>query len=427
MQEDSSTTALLRALRVTLHVGFAGLLLLGVLRVLLESRAGQAPPGGPLPVLGLAAVLALTYLAGTVAESRAATGRTGRDPRRLALPWLAAITLLWGALTLFSPDFSWVVFPLFFVYLVLLPRAAALPVVAGLTAVVVLAQYLHAGPGAFAPAMAVGPVVGAVSAVVAGRVYRALYREAERHRRTVRALESARWELARREREAGRAGERERLAREIHDTLAQGLSSIVLMSRAARDSLAARDEELTGRRLGVIEATAAQNLAEARRFVRDLGSPALDPGLPAALAELCAATAERARAAGGELECRFRAEGEPPVLGPEQSAVLLRAAQSCLANVAEHAGARTAVVTLAGWPDAVSLDVYDDGRGFDPARPPGRRDGGHGFGLTGLDARVRELGGGLTVESAPGGGTVVGVRLPLAPAGERTADRGQAR
>ncbi|WP_424348441.1 sensor histidine kinase [Kocuria sp. CH-021] len=412
--DDASTPAVLRALRVTLHVGFAGLLAPALLRVVLGAHTAHPAPGDVLPVLCLGLALAGVYLAGTLWESRFARGRTSRDPRPLARPWLGLVTVLWSLLTLYSPDFSWVVFPLFFVYLVLLPRTAALVSIAVLTTVVVLAQHLHADPGGFTPAMVAGPAIGAVSAVVVGHAYRALYRDAEHHRRTVRELEAARAELARQEREAGRAGERERLAREIHDTLAQGLSSIVLMSRAAQHSLERQDAPLAQERLGVIEATAAENLAEARRFVRDLGAPALDADLPAALQELCTHTAERARAAGQDLQCRFRREGPLPAVPQAHRTVLLRAAQSSLANVVAHARARTAVVTLAGWADAVSLDVFDDGDGFSPASlPPAGED--HGFGLAQLRARVQELGGTLSVESGPGAGTVVGVRLPLTP------------
>ncbi|STX03466.1 Sensor protein degS [Kocuria rosea] len=322
------------------------------------------------------------------------------------------VTVLWGTLTLLSSDFSWVVFPLFFVYLVLLPRAVAVGCIVVLTAVVIVAQFLHAGPEGFRAAMVVGPVVGAVFAVVVGHGYRRLYRDAQRHRRVIRELEAARTELAHREREAGRSAERERLSREIHDTLAQGLSSIVLMSRAARQSLAQDDPVRAGERIAIIEATAVENLAEARRFVRDLSSPALDSSLLTALREVCAHTEQRVRASGADLTCRFRCEGEVPDLPSEYRSLLLRAAQSSLANVAAHSRARTAVVTLAGWDDAVSLDVFDDGIGFVP-ETRGRNTGEESYGLTKLQHRVRELGGTFTLESEPGNGTVISIRLPL--------------
>lgn len=413
MHEDTSTPAVLGALRITLHVSFAALLLLGSGRAVLQEHASGAEARPLLLLLGLAALLAAVYLVGTIAENRSARHPVGWDPRPLALPWLIVVTVLWGTLTLLSPDFSWVVFPLFFVYLVLLSRAVALVCIVVLTAVVIVAQYLHTGPEGFRAAMVVGPVVGAVFAVVVGHGYRGLYRDAQRHRRVIRELEAARTELAHREREAGRSAERERLSREIHDTLAQGLSSIVLMSRAARQSLDQDDPTRAAERIAIIEATAVENLAEARRFVRDLSSPVLDSSLLTALREVCAHTEQQVRAAGADLTCRFRCEGEVPDLPSEHESVLLRAVQSSLANVVAHSRARTAVVTLAGWDDAVSLDVFDDGIGFVPDAADQGTEEEH-YGLIKLQHRVHELDGTLTLESGPGNGTVVSIRLPVA-------------
>lgn len=413
MHKDTSTPAVLGALRITLHVSFAALLALGSGRAVLQAHASGTGSRPLLLVLGLAALLAVVYLMGTVAENRAARHQPGWDPRPWALPWLILVTVLWGTLTLLSPDFSWVVFPLFFVYLVLLPRVVALVCIVVLTAVVIVAQYLHTGPEGFHAAMVVGPIVGAVFAVVVGHGYRRLYHDAQRHRRVIRELEAARTELAHREREAGRSAERERLSREIHDTLSQGLSSIVLMSRAARQSLDQADATRAGERIAIIEATAVENLAEARRFVRDLSSPALDSSLLTALREVCAHTEQQVRASGADLACRFRREGEVPDLPSEYQSLLLRAAQSSLANVAAHSRARTAVVTLAGWGDAVSLDVFDDGIGFAPDAADQGTDE-ESFGLTKLQHRVRELGGTFTLESGPGNGTVISIRLPWA-------------
>ena len=410
--EETSTPALLRALAVSLHVGFAALLALGVVRVLIGVHSAASTPGSVATVLGVSGALAGVYLAGTAWEHRFSRHQRGQDPRSLAVPWLTLITVLWAALTVFSPDFSWVAFPLFFLYLVLLPRVAAWACIAVLTAVVIAAQYLHAGSGGFTAAMVAGPLFGAVFAVVVGQGYRALYRDAQRHRHTVRRLEAARAELAEQEHQAGRAAERERLSREIHDTLAQGLSSIVLMSRAVQQALKQQDVSLAAERTALIEAAAAENLGEARRFVRDLSSPALDADLPTALQQLCTHTEQRTRAAGQPLTCRLRCEGRIPSLPPQHRTVLLRAAQSSLANVTAHARARTAVLTLAGWDDAISLDVVDDGQGFTPEALPGPGED-HGFGLAQLQTRIEELQGTLSIESEPGQGTAIGIRLPL--------------
>ncbi|CAL8897154.1 sensor histidine kinase [Kocuria varians] len=413
MPQELSTPALLRTMRVTLHVSFAALLALAGVRTLLSWPEGSGGQLSPVLVPVLTALLAVVYVVGTTLESRIARGRADRRLLRWTPVWLAAVTVLWICLALLSRDFAWVVFPLFFLYPVLLSPGPALLCVVGLTGVVVASQLLHAPPGGFTAAMAVGPSMGALVAVLVSYGYRALYRDAQRHLRVIRQLESTREELARQERTAGTMSERERLSREIHDTLAQGLTSIVLVSRAAQQSLSHEEQDVTAARLATIEGTATANLAEARRFVRDLASPALDESLPTALAEICRRTEEGARAADTGLRCEFSVQGEIPDLTGPQRSLFIRAAQSTLANVTSHAHASRAVVTLAGWEDAVTLDVVDDGVGFDP-RATARRERDDSFGLSHLRRRAAELGAELTVESEPRNGTAVNLRLPLA-------------
>ena len=363
----------------------------------------------------LAVLLALTYVLGTTVESRVARGRANPGRLRWTPVWLAAVTLLWICLALLSRDFAWVVFPLFFLYPVLLPPGIALTSIAGLTGVVVLSQLLHVPAGSFTAPMAVGPSLGAVVALLVSYGYRALYRDSQRHVRVIRQLESTRAELARQERSAGTRSERERLSREIHDTLAQGLTSIVLVSRAAQQSLSGDDRSTTAARIATIEETATANLAEARRFVRDLASPTLKESLPTALAQVCRRTEDAARAADNHLSCEFSLQGEVPDLSDPQQTLFVRATQSTLANVVSHARASRVVVTLAAWEDSVSLDVVDDGVGFDP-RALRHRGSDDSSGLSHLRHRAAELGAELTVESAPRHGTTVNLRLPLAPA-----------
>ncbi|RKQ33379.1 sensor histidine kinase [Kocuria tytonis] len=411
MRQELSTPALLRIMRVTLHVSFAALLGLACLRTVMQRSAG-ADDLLVTATLVLAALLAATYVLGTTVENRVARGRANPGRLRWTPMWLAAVTVLWACLALMSRDFAWVVFPLFFLYPVLLPTAVALASIVLLTGVVVLSQVLHVPAGAFTAPMAVGPSIGAVVAALVSYGYRALYRDARRHRRVIRQLESTRAELARQEREAGTMTERERLSREIHDTLAQGLTSIVLVSRAAQQALSRQEVDVVAARLATIEDTAAANLAEARRFVRDLASPALEESLPAALAEVCRRTEAGARAADSGLSCEFSVQGALPDLTGPQRTLFVRAAQSTLANVLSHARASRVVVTLAGWEDAVTLDVVDDGVGFDP-RGVTRHEDDDSYGISHLRRRAAELGAELTVESEPRNGTAVSVRLPL--------------
>ncbi|VXC43466.1 sensor histidine kinase [Arthrobacter sp. 8AJ] len=408
--ENASSGAILRVLRVTLHTGFALLLAVGLVRMLMAE--------GSLRWVwaGAAVVLAAVYLAGTVLEKRHAEGRTGVDPRRYGLLWLGLVTALWVFLLAGSADFAWLAFPIFFLHLHLLPRRPALLTIALMTLAVIASQWAASGAPVPHAAAVVGPVLGAIFSVITGLAYAALYREADNQRRAADELRRTREELARSQHQAGVLSERERLAREIHDTLAQGLSSIVLLGRAAGQSLADGDAATASGRLALVQQTAADNLAEARSFVRGLSSPQLEgTTLVEALGRLCERTGTDSEAAGVPLRCRLEVDGEPQDLPQPVRVALLRAAQASLANVREHARASTAVVSLAFLGSEVTMDVYDDGTGFDPPdreSAAGAADGS-GFGLRSLRERVAALNGTLAVESAPGEGTVVAIRLPV--------------
>lgn len=410
----TGAAVILRILRVSLHVGFAALLLVALVRLL---AAGVH--GGAWLTLVLALALAGVYLAGTVLEKRHSV-RPGRyDPRPRSAWWLALVCLLWLLLIAGSTDFVWLAFPLFFLQLHLLPRAGALAAIAASTAVVVAALWFHSGGPAGTPLqvpMVLGPAFGAAFAVVTGLAYRALYLEAENQRRVAGELRRTRADLARSQHDAGTLAERTRLAREIHDTLAQGFSSIVLMGRSAEQALQSGDAALAAERLRTVQETAAANLAEARNFVRGLQSPALDQtSLVTSLRRLCARTRAEASAQGAALECRVEVDGTPVELPSPYQATLLRAAQASLANVLNHAAAATAVVTLSFVGTEVTMDIYDDGAGFDPRAVADRADGS-GYGLQSLRERAAALGGTFDVESSPGEGTVVALRLPLGEA-----------
>ncbi len=225
--ENASSAAILRVLRVTLHTGFAVLLAVGLVRMLMA--------GGSLRWVwaGAAVVLAAVYLTGTVLEKRHAEDRITFNPGRYGLVWLGLVTALWAFLLAGSADFAWLAFPIFFLHLHLLPRRPALLTIGLMTVAVIASQWAVSGATVPHAAAVVGPVLGAIFSVVTGLAYAALYREAENQRRAADELRRTREELARSQHEAGVLAERARLAREIHDTLAQGLSSIVLLGRAA--------------------------------------------------------------------------------------------------------------------------------------------------------------------------------------------------
>ena len=415
-QDDPSGSALiLRLLRVSLHVGFAGLLVVAMARVLMSG-----PAFAGWIALALALLLAAVYLIGTLLEKRHSTDPERFDPGPYAGWWLGAVSVIWLLLIWASADFVWLAFPLFFLQLHVLTWRVALPVIALCTVMVVVALGFHnrgaAGTGLELP-MVLGPVFGAAFAVVTGLAYRALYLEAENQRLAAEELRRTRGELARSQHDAGTLTERTRLAREIHDTLAQGFSSIVLMGRSAEKALDDGDTATARERLRTVQETASANLAEARNFVRGLQSPALEQmTLAGSLRRLCEKTEAEAAARGAGFRCRFDVEGTPVQLSNPYSTTLLRAAQASLANVWVHAKASTAVVTLSFMGTEVALDIYDDGVGFRPEAAdtdnPPRKDGS-GYGLKSLRERVTALAGTLAIESAPGEGTVVAIRLPL--------------
>ncbi|WP_327169037.1 sensor histidine kinase [Streptomyces subrutilus] len=385
-------TPVSKVLRLCLHALLFGLLALAAGRAL----AGPAPGTGR--VVAACALFAAVYAAGVRIPA------VHRSPRAGAL-WLAGLGAAWVALLAVSPDGLWIAFPLYFLELHLLRLRWGVTAVA-VTAVAAIGGFLAhsaaATPGAF-----LGPLLGGAVAVATVLGYQALYRESERRRQLIEELITTRAELAAAERGAGILAERERLAREIHDTLAQGLSSIQLLLRAAERVLEpgapAREHIARARE------AAQDNLAEARRFVRALTPPDLEHGsLAAALERLCSGVPGP--------RVRFSLSGAPRVLPTPYEVALLRIAQSALANVVRHAGAGRAEITLTFMEASVTLDVVDDGRGFAPASAApggGAAPGDGGFGLPAMRSRAETLGGLFTVESEPGQGTAVAVTLPL--------------
>lgn len=212
-------------------------------------------------------------------------------------------------------------------------------------------------------------------------------------------------------REAGIFDERQRMAREIHDTLAQGLTGIIAQLQAAEQARSRHAE--WGRHLDNASRLARESLAEARRSVHAMSPRALDSAhLPTAIAEVVNAWSEISG-----VESSLTTTGTPRTLHPEIEVALLRAAQEALANVAKHADANRVGLTLSYMEDVVTLDVRDDGVGFDPAADVAPRQDG-GFGLTAMRQRLSRVGGGLEVESEPGGGTAISANVPaIAPEG----------
>jgi two-component system NarL family sensor kinase len=216
------------------------------------------------------------------------------------------------------------------------------------------------------------------------------------------AVERAR--LFARSAQLGAAEERNRLAREIHDTLAQGLSAIALQLETA-DALLEAGADPQAAALAVRRALGLTrtNLEEARRSVLDLrAAPLQDRSLAEALSTLVEQAAQKG------LQVAFEEAGGHRPLPVRVEVGLFRIAQEALANVVRHAAAGHATLRLLTTPEEIQLTVEDDGQGFDVDRVPGDR-----YGLVGLNERARLLGGRVELESSPGEGTRVRVLVPL--------------
>lgn len=238
---------------------------------------------------------------------------------------------------------------------------------------------------------------------------RSVMRESAERKRLIEQLEEAQSNLAAAERQAGVLQERQRLAQEIHDTLAQGFTSIVMQLEAADQLL---PEEMTSIRGHIQRArdTARSSLGEARRLVLALRPAQLEN---ASLVEALKRAAERW---GGEtgVKVDFTVTGTPEGLHPEVEVTLLRAMQEALMNIHKHAQADQVNVTLSYMENQVALDIQDDGVGFDPQKPvddPSRWGGG--FGLRAMRERVSQLGGEVIIESQPEQGTTIAIQIPM--------------
>ncbi|WP_262403560.1 histidine kinase [Actinomadura sp. CNU-125] len=221
MKDDLFSTAV-RLLSLAVHGTFFVLLAIAMVRSVAEGVPGAAVGG---------AVLGAAYLVIGPIDRR--TRRANR--RDGAQIWLVLLTLGWAGLTVASPSFVWLAFPLFFVYMYLLSLPVALVGVVLLTGAAI---GLVAWPGGGVTlAEVLGPSIGAAVATFMTLAYKALYEEGLRRQRLIEELVATRERLVRAEADAAKLTERERLAREIHDTLAQGMSSIILLLRAVRRDL----------------------------------------------------------------------------------------------------------------------------------------------------------------------------------------------
>ena len=263
------------------------------------------------------------------------------------------------------------------------------------------------------PPMELGAFLGSRALIITlvGLFLRSVVHQAEKRQRLADELASTRGSLAAAERLTGVLEERQRVAREIHDTLGQGLSAIVVHLESADEMLPTGDGPVRAQ-LALARTIARESLDETRRVMSALRPELLEhANLPEAVTRVTTQWAERTG-----VTATPQITGLASPLHPEAEVTLLRALQEALANARKHAAAHRVDVTLSYMDDLVALDVRDDGKGFAPNERRASRENSElagCFGLMAMRERVEQLGGRLSIESEPGEGTTLSVSLPL--------------
>lgn len=398
---DDSRMADAEALRNGMHVLTATLLVVTIFASM------RLPLGAAVVNLLLLATFAMVYFAGS------SFVESWPPPARWL--WLIALTGIWLADVLIAPLALYLVFALYFVYLWVLDDMWGVVMVIITTALAVATQV----PQGLSVGGVMGPVVSASVTIAISYAFRSLQRVTVERENLIEELMRTRTQLAETEHAAGMTAERQRIAHEIHDTLAQGLSSIQMLLHAAErdlDSpagapLAPAAVAKAQQRIDLARQTAAHNLQEARAMIAALQPAGLkETSLSAAMSRMAAGFA-----AAGDMTIEVETDGEAHQLPMKVEAAALRIAQGAVGNVVKHAQATRARITITYSHDELRVDVVDNGRGFDldavRSTPAGL---GH-IGLSAMSRRAEELGGSVTVESTPGGGTALTAALPLSP------------
>jgi signal transduction histidine kinase len=359
--------------------------------------------GAPLIAAIAVSVVFLSWY--TLGAVRAA--RTGALV--LAKWWLIVLAAAWLCTLLVSAEFIWVAFLLWLLAGHLFSLRIAIVFTALTYIATVVAPLAHYGQ-VLAPSI-IGSLIGAVFALGLSRGYIELLREGRRREELLRSLELAHQnlldlqdELALTQRHAGEIQERTRVSRDIHDTIAQSISSIRLIAHAEAERTT---DDHAAQVLGQVEDLAAQGSRDVRRIIAALAPAELEDGaLSAAIRRLLTRLEEDTSIVG-----RLDLDDALPTLSAEVEVALLRTAQSALANVRQHSRASRVMISLMDVDGAIRMDIVDDGVGMDDPENR-RRNPESGFGLDFIGSRMSELGGELVIESTPGSGFAISATLP---------------
>lgn len=375
---------------------FYGLLALAMAVVLTDPNGPQMPL-----TLGLAAVLGGWYWL-LVGRHGACYGFTWRT-----MIYFCGALPLWYVLVGLHPAFYLVLFSFYNQTYSLLTLRWAIAV----SLVVTLLSGWRSFVGQPLAASWV-PLLSILLSTMLGSIFAvwisAIIRQSSERRHLIEELEQTRRDLITAERQAGMLEERQRLAGEIHDTLAQGFTSIVMHLEAA-DAALTPELGLVRRHLDQARGTARESLAEARRVIWAL-RPELheQAALPEALAHLTTRWSEESG-----ISAQSMLTGTPCPLRPDVEVMLIRVAREALTNVRKHAQATSVDLTLSYMHDLVVLDIQDNGVGIQGTHTWDNAQEVGGFGLPAMRERVTQAGGTFTIESLLGEGTTIVVEVPI--------------
>jgi signal transduction histidine kinase len=345
-------------------------------------------------LLALYAALALLYLL--------TPQKFNRDDKRGRVIYLCGALAIFALASFVFPGTGFLLFALIPQCFMLLPVRPAFAGVIGMTLVLVGANLAYSGVNA--PTVASVSLFGVLTIVLAcllGGYIDRIIDQSRQRAHLIEELERTRAEMLELSREKATLAERQRLAGEIHDTLAQGFTSVILLVQGAQAALERGDLASARGSLGLAEPAAREGLAEARSLIGALSPlPLQGASLAGAIERVCADLGPRFG-----FSASLEVVGQVRELSNNAEIVLLRAAQEALVNVGRHAKATSTSVRLTFAESATSLVVADDGVGFDTTAPAG-------FGLSQLRSRVAELGGSAEIVAVLGAGTTVRVSLP---------------
>ena len=344
--------------------------------------------------------------------------RNFRERPLMMLLHLLGIAVSWYFLAQISPIFFYTLFGLFGLFFYFLPLVWAIIAVTGFaTVVLVTIAKLEGEVFRLTDPNNLGFLLAIVAASLFAVWIGGIIEQSTNRRELVEALQRTQAELAASERRAGQLEERQRLAHEIHDTLAQGFISIILNLEAADSLMTVQPKQKHYVDLAV--RTARESLSQARRVVDDLRPDPLEQST--SLPEAIGRVAERWEQESGTA-VSVNITGDPLTLSGKTDVALLRATQEALANVRKHAKADSVQITLSYMKDVVILDVQDDGVGLEAGKGEERREnrdlesGGiptGGYGLKAMQERVEQLNGSVELESELGEGTTLMVSIPF--------------